>query len=143
MERVVAGTYPPLLSVALIKTVTKATLEGKGLFGLYVIVHYEGKSGQQQRQRQGRNITYCLVRHGLLSLLSYTAQKHLVVKSPAVGWALFHQLSLRNASRTCSQANLIEVALQLRSPLSRWLQVCVKIKSINGLKKKFSGRVFA
>lgn len=45
MERVVAGTYPPLLSVALIKTVTKATLEGKGLFGLYVIVHYEGKSG--------------------------------------------------------------------------------------------------
>lgn len=83
----------------------------KVYFGLYIIVHYEGKSGQQQEQRQGGKVTYWLVPHGLLSLLSYTAQKHLVVKSPAVGWALFHQLSLRNALRACSQANLIEVAL--------------------------------
>jgi hypothetical protein len=88
------GTLVPFqhyfrVTIAVIDTMTKATWEGKGSFGLYFLItaHHQRKSGrnlnragswrQELMQRPYKMLlTYCLVPPGLLILLSYSTQSH-------------------------------------------------------------------
>lgn len=46
---------------------------------------------------------------------------------PTVGWALQHQLAMRNnTSQTWPQASLIEAIPQLRVSLPSYVQICIK-----------------
>lgn len=110
---------PELLSVAAVKHWPKSTQGWKGLLGLYAI---GGSQGRSWRQEPGETPV-----SGLLKSLSSTTQAHLSRgwHHPQNGSSYINQQS-RKSPVNMPTSQLMETIPQLRCPLPRCVQVCVK-----------------
>ena len=79
---------------------------------------------QELKQKSQRDATYGLPLHGLLSLLSYSIQDHLLALS-TVRWALSHQTSIKIYHRLAHRTIWWGVAFsQLRFLLLKYSKLC-------------------
>ena len=107
--------WPGFLSIAVINTMTKSNLGGKGGYRFQSII--EGGQGRSLKQKP---MEECCFQNGgtfsLLGYLSYIAQAHLPREGTTYsGLGLSTSVSSKdNNSQVCLQANLMEAIPQLR-----------------------------
>lgn len=104
-----------LLSVAVINSLAKSSLERKGPVSPYsLLLSREAKAGTEVETTE----ECCEAK---AQSVPFTTQTYLPgVALTVVGWALPRQS--RSAPQTCPQANLMEAGSQLRFPLFKWYE---------------------